>query len=68
MLLVIALAAGACGAGNEEPATAQATLQPGQHLFPDVEVVRLAGEVPVNLASELADGEQAVLLWFWAPH
>jgi hypothetical protein len=67
VLLAIALAASACASGTDTPET-QATLEPGGHLFPEVDVVRLAGEETVNLASQLADGDQAVLLWFWAPH
>lgn len=68
VLLAIALVASACGSGTDAPETAQVTLEPGGHLFPEVEVVRLAGEQSVNLASELVDGDTAVLLWFWAPH
>lgn len=69
VLLAIVLAASACGAGSDAPAAAPpASLAPGTHLFPEVEVVRLAGEESVNLASLLANGDQAVLLWFWAPH
>ena len=67
-LLAIALAAAACGSGTDAPTAAPATFEPGAHLFPEVDVVRLDGEQSVNLAAELADGETAVLLWFWAPH
>jgi hypothetical protein len=67
-LTAVALLAVACGSGSDTNLAVQPTVEPGGHLFPEVEVVRLAGEEPVNLASQLAGGDTAVLVWFWAPH
>lgn len=66
VLLALCLAATACGS-SEEPA-AKAPNQTGESLFPSVEVVSLNGDSTVNFASQLEGGEQAILVWFWAPH
>lgn len=36
--------------------------------FPDVDVFNVETGSQINLASELAGGDKAILLWFFAPH
>ncbi len=55
---------------DEEPAAdpeSDQEVAPVENLFPDVDVVTVAG-AELNLSEELAGGDKAVLLWFWAPH
>ena len=41
---------------------------PIDHLFPDLETVRVTDGATINLADELAGGDTPILLWFYAPH
>lgn len=66
VLLALGLAATACGS-SEEPAAITPN-QAGESVFPSVEVVSLNGDATVNFASQLEGGDQAILVWFWAPH
>ncbi|MEM7341122.1 MAG: hypothetical protein AAF467_20865 [Actinomycetota bacterium] len=45
-----------------------AEVAPVENLFPDVDVVNIQDGSTLNLAEELGGGDQAVLLWFFAPH
>lgn len=56
-------------AAAEDEATAPGSeSDPGENLFPDIEVVDVADGATINLSSELGGGDLPVLLWFWAPH
>lgn len=56
----------------DEPDAAAAdeaeTTAPAVNLFPDIDVLNIADGGTLNLAAELGGGDQATLLWFFAPH
>ncbi len=46
--------------------TAEAAVE--EHLFPDLDTVKVSDGSTLNLATELAGGDKPVLFWFYAPH
>ncbi len=67
VVMALGLAAGACGS-TEEPAASAPSGEAGGETFPSVDVVSLNEGSTVNFGSQLAGGDQAILVWFWAPH
>ena len=67
VLVVLGLAASACGSG-EGSAAPVLSGESGGGLFPAVDVVSLNSGATVDFSSQLAGGDQAILVWFWAPH
>lgn len=68
LLVALTLALSACGSTTAEPQLAPAGGETAGSIFPAVDVIKLDGEETVDFASQMDGGDQAILVWFWAPH